>query len=134
MLAPTNPFVGNGSRGNLFGTTHGTTLPHCGVGPGALGMGRGVIRPQHVISLRDRPITQRHADLLHYALLHHPNTDEGHAAYRAQVVTWHTSNPHIKPDEQHQYPLTPGKSVASSRECWGCGIPGHSRGAIVCAG
>lgn len=55
-------------------------------------------------------------------------------AYQAQVVTWHTSNPHIRPDKQHQYPLTPGKPAAGSRECWGCGIPGHSKGAPACAG
>ena len=132
---PNNVFSNSGGQGNLFGATRGAPIfPFRGAGPGALGMGRGVGRGQAPPSqsLRDRPIPIRHADMVRYTLPHHPDTPEGHAAYRAQVTTWHANNPGGRPDEQHPYPLTPGTADAGSRECWGCGQQGHSQGAPVC--
>jgi hypothetical protein len=69
-----------------------------------------------------------------FILPQHPNTETGVAAYRLQVTEWHRANPHIKPDEQHPYPLTPGSVPVGSRECWVCGLPGHMSGASVCTG
>ena len=130
-----NPFPRATGRGNLFNPTRGAPVfPFRGAGPGALGMGRGAVRPQQTISLRDRHITLRHQDLGRFALPHHPNTPEGHAAYQAQVTTWHAANPNRKPDEQHPYPLSPGHPPVGSRECWDCGQPGHMQGAEVCGG
>jgi hypothetical protein len=131
--AQMNPFQGAGGRGSLnFSLARGTNItPFRGSGPGALGMGRGN-RPQQ--NLRDRPIDQRHADLVRHVLPHHPNTAEGHAAYQAQVSAWHTANPVDEPNEQHPYPLTPGMPPVGSRECWLCGKPGHMQGAPVCEG
>jgi hypothetical protein len=103
-----------------------------GSGPGALGIGRGTGRPP--IPLRDRPVSVRHQDLVRYTLPHHPNTPDGLRAYQAQVVAWHTANPHSKPDEQHPYPLTPGMPPVGSRECWDCGQQDHRQRAPVCAG
>jgi len=131
-----NPFLAAGGQGNLFGAARGATLPFRGSGPGALGMGRGtnLAEGNATTSLRNRPASVRHQDLLNYALPHHPNTPEGRATYQAQVKTWHTANPSRKPDEQHPYPLTPGTPAVGSRECWDCGQKGHMQVAVVCAG
>jgi hypothetical protein len=135
-----NLFTTEGGRGNPFVTGRGAGLsPFRGSGPGALGMGRGVqastaaqIPPSR--SLRDRPAAVRYQDMIRFALPQHPNTEAGGAAYHLQVTEWHRANMHIKPDEQHPYPLTPGSVPVGSRECWGCGLPGHMAGASVCAG
>jgi len=133
---PLNPFREGGGRGSLFGPARGAAAPFRGTGPGALGMGRGAVRPNlpTMPPLRDRPIMQRHQDLLQFALPHHPDTPEGRAAYRTQTTTWHAANPNRMPDEQHQYPLIPGTSPIGSRECWDCGQTGHMQGASVCGG
>jgi hypothetical protein len=144
-VAPTqaNPFTNGGGRGNLFTAGRGTTLsPFRGSGPGALGMGRGShssappARSQAPVnrSIRDRPPAERYQDIIQFTLPLLPNTEAGIAAYRAQITEWHRANPHIKPDEQHPYPLTPGSVPVGSRECWGCGLPGHMSGAPVCGG
>ena len=130
-----NVFSNSGGQGNLFGAARGAQLvPFRGAGPGALGMGRGLGRGQTPPNqnLRDRPIQVCHADMVRHTLPHHPDSPEGHAAYRAQVTTWHANNLGGRPDEQHPYPLTPGTADAGSRECWGCGHQSHSQGAPVC--
>ena len=128
-----SPFAGGGGRGNLFGPPRGNAAFQLrGSGPGALGIGRGIGRPP--MPLRDRPVATRHQDLVRFALPHHPNTPDGLRAYQAQVVAWHTANPHSKPDEQHPYPLTPGTPPVGSRECWDCGQQDHRQRAPVCAG
>ena len=135
--AQVNPFVGQGGCGNLFGPIHGANLPSLrGVGPGALGIGRGAIRPNLTQgpSLRNRPIRLRYQDMNQSKLPHHPNTAAGHAAYQLQVTAWHTANPSSRPDEQHPYPLLPGGFAVGSRECWDCGLQGHLQGATVCQG
>ena len=131
-----NPFQAPGGQGNLFGAARGNILPFRGGGPGALGMGGGTARPQipTVQPLRSRPAAIRHQDLLQYALPHHPNTTDGQAAYRVQVMSWHAANPNRKPDEQHPYPLTPGTPAVGSRECWDCRQKGHMQSAPVCPG
>ena len=138
-----NPFTTEGGRGNLFVTGRGAgLLPFRGSGPGALGMGRGVSgnptpAPEQAPasrSLRDRPAAVRYQDMIQYVLLHHPSTEAGRAAYRLQITEWHRANPHIKPDERHPYPLMLGSVPVGSRECWGCGLPGHMSGVPVCAG
>ena len=133
---PQNPFANTGGHGNLFPATRGNLFPHHGVGPGALGMGQGMLRPQipHVEPLRNRPAAIRHQDLLQFVLPHHPNTPEGRVAYQAQITAWHTANPNGKPDEQHPYLLTPGSPAVGSRECWDCGEKGHMQAAPVCVG
>lgn len=115
-----NPFASRGGgRGNLFGPTRELNfLPSRGAGPGALGMGRGApLASQSTAFLHSRPPAARHSDLIQYVLPHHPNTPEGNTAYQAQVATWHTANPLQKPDERHQYPLTPGSAPVGSCEC-----------------
>ena len=133
----TNPFGNMGGQGNMFGASRGAPIaPFRGAGPGALGMGQGIGRGQipQAQGLRDRPAAVHHADMIRYMLVHHPNTPEGQAAYRAQVTNWHTNNANRCPDEQHPYPLTPGSASAGSHECWGCGHQGHLQGATVCTG
>jgi len=133
LPAPANPFMGTGGRGNLFGPARGNSAFQLrGSGPGALGIGRRINCPPQ--PLRDRPVAVRHQDLIRYALPQHPDTPDGHRACQAQVVAWHTANPHSKPDEQHPYPLTPGMPPVGSRECWDCGQPDHRQRAPVCAG
>ena len=130
-----NPFIGQGGRGNLFGPIHGAgMLPFCSAGPGVLGIGRSVTRPQapQGPTLRDRPIRLRYQDMMQLKLPHHPNTAAGHATYQLQVTTWHAANPNSRPDEQHPYPLIPGGFAVGSRECWDCGLQGHLQGATVC--
>jgi hypothetical protein len=128
-----NPFAGGGGLGSLFGPPRSNaTFQLCGSGPGALRIGRGIGRP--AIPLQDRPVAVRHQDLVQHALPHHPNTPDGLRAYQAQVVAWHTANPHSKPNKQHPYPLTPGMPPVGSRECWDCGQQDHRQRAAVCAG
>jgi hypothetical protein len=137
-----NPFATEGGRGNLFVAGRGTSLPFRGSGPGALGMGCGMqgsparvpARMPPSQTLRDRSAATRYQDMIRYTLPQHPNTEAGRTAYNLQVTEWHRTNPHIKPDEQHPYPLTPGSVPVGSRECWGCRLPGHMSGAHVCAG
>jgi len=138
-----NLFATGGGQGNLFATGRGAgLLPFRGSGPGALGIGRGALgnpapapaRMPVSQSLRDRPAAVRYQDMIQFALPQHPSTEAGGAAYHLQTVEWHRANPHIKPDERHPYPLTPGSVPVGSRECWGCGLPGHMSGAPVCAG
>jgi hypothetical protein len=98
----------------------------------ALGIGRGIGCPP--MPLRDRPVAMRHQDLIWYALLHHPNTADGCRAYQAQGAAWHAANPHLKPDEQHPYPLTLGMPTVGSRKCWDCGQQDHRQRALICVG
>lgn len=135
-LPATNPLAGGGGRGNFFGGA-APLAPYRGTGPGALGIGRGQQRPPQPAAannIRNRPIHERFGDLTGRALPHHPNTPAGLTAYREQVAAWHTANPHIKPDEQHPYPLTPGSAGVGSHECWDCGAGGHMQGGAGCAG
>ena len=141
-VAFADPFGNGGGRGTLFGPGRGNlfTIPR-GVGTGALGMGRGlrppIMRPPAGLNLlRERPVSQRHHDLLHFAITQQPDSKTGQAAYQAQVVDWHRNNPGTTPDEQHHYPLTPGTAPLGSRECYDCGHPGHTQGAPppVCLG
>ena len=138
----TDPFANGGGRGTLFGPGRGNVfnIPR-GVGTGALGMGCGlrppIARPAVGLNpLRERPVSQRHHDLLHFAIVQHPDSETGWTAYQAQVVEWHRNNPGTTPDEQHHYPLTPGTTPLGSRECYDCGHPGHTQGALppVCPG
>ena len=132
LPAPENPFMGTGGCGNLFGPARcNAAFQLCGSGPGVLEIGRGISRPPQ--PLRDRPVAACHQDMIRYALSHHPDTPDGHRAYQAQVVAWHTANPHSKPDEQHPYPLTPGMPPVGSRECWDCGQMDHRQRTLICA-
>ena len=131
---PLNPFTNVGGRGNLFPTIpQREAAPYRGQNPGGLGIGRaaGIGRPlpQQTNALRNRPVDERHADLLSFTLPQHPDTTEGHTQHRAQCAAWHTANPTSKPDERHPYPLTPGTSPVGSFECWSCGQRGHRQGA-----
>ena len=137
-----DPFSSGGGRGTLFGPARGNqfAVPR-GIGPGALGVGRGLRPvvgrpPAGLNTLRDRPVPQRHHDLIHFAITQHPNSEAGQTAYRAQVAEWHRANPGTTPDEQHHYPLTPGSAPLGSRECYDCGQPGHTQGAPppICPG
>lgn len=130
--ASTNPFAANGGQGNLFvAPAHITTPVYRGASPGGLGIGRGggTNQRQPQQPLRNRPVAERHADLIEFAPPQHPDTNDGRAAHRAQCAKWHTENPTSKPDERRQYPLTPGTAPAGSFECWGCGQKGHRSGA-----
>jgi hypothetical protein len=133
----TDPFHNGGGRGTLFGPGCGNlfTIPR-GIGTPTLSVGRGMQPPASPNTLRERPIFQRHQDLLQFAIIQHPNTDTGRAAYQSQIAEWHRTNSGVAPDEQHHYPLTPGTSQLGSRECYDCGQPGHGQGAPspVCPG
>ena len=132
-----DPFSNGGGRGSLFGPGRGNTfnVPR-GIGIGALGMGRGLRPPPSPNTLRERPVSQRHHNLLQFHIIQHPNSEAGRAAYQRQIAEWHRNNPGVAPDEQHHYPLTPGTASIGSRECYDCGQTGHGQGAPppVCPG
>ncbi|OBZ66049.1 hypothetical protein A0H81_13929 [Grifola frondosa] len=58
-------------------------------------------------------------------LVHHPDSEPGHIAYKTQITEWTQKNPNATPDETKPYPLTPGTAPVGSRECHRCGITGH---------
>jgi hypothetical protein len=63
-------------------------------------------------------------DLQRNLLTHHPDSETGWAAYRAQVVAWHHKYgqyPQASPNEFKPYPLTPGTQPISSGACFNCG-------------
>ena len=63
-------------------------------------------------------------DLRRNLLPHHPDTETGWIAYRAQVDEWHRKHghyPHASPDEFKPYPLTPGTQPTSTGTCFNCG-------------
>ncbi|OBZ66955.1 hypothetical protein A0H81_13347 [Grifola frondosa] len=41
-------------------------------------------------------------------LVHHPDSEPGHIAYKTQITEWTQKNPNATPDETKPYPLTPG--------------------------
>ena len=130
---PPFPFTGRGRQGNLF-----QTPSYRGATPGNLGISRGrdISQRQAHQPLRNHPLSEHHTDLMEFALQHHPDTDEGRAAHCAQCTKWHLDNPTSKPNERHQYLLTPGTATVGSFEFWGCSQQGHRSGAGqgTCAG
>ena len=63
-------------------------------------------------------------DLQRNLLTHHPDSETGWVAYRAQVDAWHRKHgqyPQASPDEFKPYPLTPGTQPISSGACFNCG-------------
>lgn len=69
-----------------------------------------------------RPAQERLVDLQRTALLHHPDTAIGQAAYAQQVATYLVQHGHIKPHETRPYPLKPGTLPASTGACFKCGM------------
>lgn len=55
-----------------------------------------------------------------------PNTPAGHAEYKTQIAAWNTAHAGTMPNESRPYPLTPGTCPVASRDCWNCGMQGHS--------
>jgi len=102
-----NPYVGiAGGQGNLFGGQRPRT-PRTPPGPVTL---------QSQAELRARIA----------AIPHHPATDAGRAAYKAQQLAWvaqHGANGWVT--ETTPYPLRPGTAPINSGECFNCGIVGH---------
>ncbi|KAF8218831.1 hypothetical protein L208DRAFT_1039146, partial [Tricholoma matsutake] len=65
------------------------------------------------------------ADIVWLALLIHPNTPAGQAAYNAQIAQWDNNYPGQLVSELCLYPLSPGMAPIASGECWKCGMVGH---------
>ena len=62
-------------------------------------------------------------DLQRNLLTHHPDSETGWVAYRAQVDAWHRKHSQYlqaSPDEFKPYPLTPGTQPISSGACFNC--------------
>jgi hypothetical protein len=98
-----NPYAGStGGRGNLFGQQPRIPRP-----PPA-------------------PITPESQAALHAriaAMPHHPATDAGRAAHKAQQLAWaaqHGTNGWVS--ETTPYPLRPGTAPVNSGECFNCGV------------
>jgi len=102
-----NIFGQSGGQGNLlYATRPGQTAP------------RQPPTPQQTTAL--------HARLNN--LIHHPDTDAGRAAYRAQLAKWETKHgQNARVTEETPYPLRPGTATVCSGECWICGTNGHRR-------
>ena len=104
-----NPYIGiAGGQGNLFGGQQPrTSRPP--PGPATL---------QSKAELRERIA----------AMPHHPATDAGRAAHKAQQLAWavqHGANGWVT--EMTPYPLHPGTAPINSGECFNCSIVGHIR-------
>lgn len=56
----------------------------------------------------------------------HQTTPEGLTAYNAAVAAWNATWGNLTPNETRPYPLTPGTSNVATRECWKCGLQGHT--------
>ncbi|KAJ3767526.1 hypothetical protein FB446DRAFT_651991 [Lentinula raphanica] len=109
--------LGGGGRGG-FGGRGG----HTG--------GRGP--PQNVTLAEDQlAILAQNAALLP----HHPDTVEGHRAYREQLAAWARQwGREAVIDFQKPVPLTPGTAPICSGECYNCGMRGHQGRSCVATG
>ncbi|KAF5381260.1 hypothetical protein D9615_008410 [Tricholomella constricta] len=113
-----NPFLGTGGgQGNL---TYGAA-PQGGGGRGAGGPG-GAKTPGAPPTEADRAaLRARLAEMVH-----HPDTDAGRTAHKAQQQTWAAKHgPETRVSERTPYPLRPGTLGVNSNECFGCGLGGH---------
>lgn len=107
---PANPFTGNtGGRGNLFQAPQAGTPPQ-----------NNAPRP---------PATQADRAALLVCiqkLPHHPDTEPGRQAHRAQQADWvKTHGIGAFVTESTPYPLRPGTLPVGSGECFTCGLSGH---------
>ena len=119
--AQVNPFTNTtGGRGNLFQTPQ-TATPAQNANP----------RP---------PATQADRAALLARLQkypHHPDTDTGRQAHRAQQAEWaKTYGLNAFVTESTPYPLRPGTLPVGSGECFTCGLGGHMgrRDGSTCGG
>ena len=63
-------------------------------------------------------------------LPHHPDSDEGRAAYQKQLVDWDTKHgAQTQVTEDTPYPLRPGTAPVCTAECWNCGTNNHRHNA-----
>jgi hypothetical protein len=100
-------FGQSGGQGNLFSSRTGQGLGQ-----------RPAPTPQQITALRGRI----------NILIHHLNTNAGHAAYRLQLEEWDRKHGReTKVTEETPYPLCPGTAAVCSGECWICGRTGHRR-------
>ena len=101
---PENPFTGvTGGRGNLFQTSK-SGAPR----PPATQADRAAL----LICIQKQP--------------HHPDTDAGRQAHRAQQADWaKTHGIGALVTESTPYPLRPGTLPVGSNECFTCGFTGH---------
>ncbi|KAF5376886.1 hypothetical protein D9615_007223 [Tricholomella constricta] len=111
----TNPsLTAKGGQGSL---TYGVTMQ------GGAGRGGGGPRPPRA------PPTEADRAALRARLaemVHHPDTDAGRTAHRAQQQAWATKHgPETRVTELTPYPLRPGTLAVNSNECFGCGLSGH---------
>ena len=118
---PNNPFAGNvGGRGNLFQAPQTTTAPQTtNTRPPATQADRAAL----LVCLQKYP--------------HHPDTEAGRQAHRAQQADWaKTNGPGTFITESTPYPLRPGTSAVGSGECFTCGLTGHMgrRDGSTCGG
>ena len=61
----------------------------------------------------------------------HPDTQEGWAAYEAEITAWNRNSYGRSVYETRPYPLTPGTSPVASGECFSCGNTGHGSSACT---
>ena len=103
--APENPFTGvTGGRGNLFQASKSGAPPR----PPATQADRAAL----LICIQKHP--------------HHPDTDAGRQAHRAQQADWvKTHGIGTLVTESTPYPLRPGTLPVGSNECFTCGFTGH---------
>ena len=111
--APPNPFREGGGRGSLFEPAHGAVAPFRGTGPGALGMGRGVVHPTLPTgpSLCDCPIMQCHQDLLQFTFPHHPDR-------RPRCIPYPSDNLACRQSQQEARQATPVSVDPRNIVCW----------------
>jgi hypothetical protein len=107
---PANPFMGNaGGRGNLFHVPQtGSPAQNSTSRPQATPADRAAL----LVCLQKYP--------------HHPDTEPGRQAHRAQQADWvKTHGPGAHITQFTPYPLRPGTMPVGSGECFTCGFAGH---------
>ncbi|KJA13379.1 hypothetical protein HYPSUDRAFT_209584 [Hypholoma sublateritium FD-334 SS-4] len=89
-------------------------------------------QPRQTLSTSGQRLTPFRSDAERLQLLQQnrqivqQNTAEGLAAYNASIAAWNATWGHLAPNETRPYPLTPGTSNVATRECWRCGLQGHT--------
>ncbi|KAF5381321.1 hypothetical protein D9615_008404 [Tricholomella constricta] len=109
-----NPFLSTGGgQGNL---SYSTATQGRGGGAGGTRAPRAPPTEEDRAALRARLAE----------MVHHPDTEAGRIAHRAQQQAWATKyGPETRVSERTPYPLRPGTLGVNSNECFGCGMAGH---------
>ena len=104
-----NPFMSGGGQGNLSNKSQ----PAC--------------HPMFATQPQDRNHKEEVKVIRNSIALYplQPATEEGQAAYREQMNTWHQQNRNVQPTRTTGFPICPGGAYLGSGKCYKCGVTGH---------